>query len=236
MKQQVIAEKLGITQAMVSKYLFKKERDVNDLAKKIGEKTIELIKSNSANNDISSGIMGTCLKIMQTGELCKICSEKNHLKKCNICMNIGIKADEKEKVINNLKEAVKLLEENNIVGLMPAVMMNIAMKTDNAKGKESVASIPGRIVKVNDKVKSSNAPQFNSSNHLANKLLENKEFKAIMNIKYDDKIEKAITSSGLNDILTDKGGFGIEPCAYILGKNAIDVVNKAIKINEEYEK
>jgi predicted fused transcriptional regulator/phosphomethylpyrimidine kinase len=35
------------------------------------------------------------------------------------------------------------------------------------------------------------------------------------------------------DILLHKGDFGIEPCAYILGKDAIDVVNKVIKINEE---
>ena len=35
------------------------------------------------------------------------------------------------------------------------------------------------------------------------------------------------------DILLHKGDFGIEPCSYVLGKNAVDVVNKVIKINEE---
>ena len=35
------------------------------------------------------------------------------------------------------------------------------------------------------------------------------------------------------DILLHEGDFGIEPCAYILGKDAVDVANKIIKIKEE---
>ena len=231
MRQQVIAEKLGITQAMVSKYMLKKE-EKNELIEKIGEKSISMIKNNVSNDEISYSITSLCLEIMQNGELCKICSEKNGLKNCNACMNLGV-SENKSKVIDNLKKAIKILEEENPIGLVPNVMMNIAMSIENAQGKEDVASVPGRIVKVNNKVRASNAPQFNSSMHLANKLLENKEFGAIMNIKYDIDIEKGIKKAGLNDILIDKGGFGIEPCAYILGKDAVGVVNKAMKILED---
>jgi len=35
------------------------------------------------------------------------------------------------------------------------------------------------------------------------------------------------------DVLLHKGDFGIEPCAYVLGRDAVDVVNKVIKIKEE---
>jgi predicted fused transcriptional regulator/phosphomethylpyrimidine kinase len=35
------------------------------------------------------------------------------------------------------------------------------------------------------------------------------------------------------DILLHKGDFGIEPCAYIIGNDAVDVVNKVIKLTEE---
>jgi len=35
------------------------------------------------------------------------------------------------------------------------------------------------------------------------------------------------------DILLHKGDFGIEPCAYILGKDAVDVVKKVIEIKEK---
>ena len=233
-KQSVIADKLGITQAMVSKYLTKKPVK-DELIENIGEKVIEIVRSNVTNEDVSYEITQFCLDIMQKGELCEICSNKNNLIHCNACMKLGISED-KRSVIDNLKEAIRILEKSNPIRLMPNVMMNIAMRTKNAKGKADVASIPGRVVKINNKVKASNVPEFNSSSHLANKLLENKEFGAIMNIRYDRSIEKAIRKAGLKDILIDKGSFGIEPCAYILGTDAIDVANKVIKIDKEVRK
>ena len=57
-----------------------------------------------------------------------------------------------------------------------------------------------------------------------------------------DKIEDSEIEGQLNklkeskknvDILMHKGDFGIEPCAYVLGKDAVDVVKKVIKIKEE---
>jgi len=32
------------------------------------------------------------------------------------------------------------------------------------------------------------------------------------------------------DILIHKGDFGIEPCAYLLGKDAVDVTNKLLNL------
>ncbi len=44
--------------------------------------------------------------------------------------------------------------------------------------------------------------------------------------KLKDRLKKV-------DILLHKGDFGIEPCAYIVGENAVDVVNKLIKIKDK---
>ena len=49
-------------------------------------------------------------------------------------------------------------------------------------------------------------------------------YQKILNLK---KIKKNV------DILLHKGDFGIEPCAYVLGKDAVDVIYKVIKISEE---
>ena len=38
------------------------------------------------------------------------------------------------------------------------------------------------------------------------------------------------------DILIHKGDFGIEPCAYILGNDAIEVADKLLKIIKEIRK
>ncbi|MDK2854050.1 MAG: family transcriptional regulator, thiamine biosynthesis regulator [Thermococcaceae archaeon] len=35
---------------------------------------------------------------------------------------------------------------------------------------------------------------------------------------------------GVLDAIIDKGGFGIEPCVYIFGKNPVEVVEKVKKL------
>ncbi len=44
--------------------------------------------------------------------------------------------------------------------------------------------------------------------------------------KYYDLKEKYATA----DILLHDGDFGIEPCSYVIGKDAVDVAKKVIKI------
>ena len=224
--QKDIAECLGITQAMVSKYNIKTHLK-NPILHKLAEKVIADTKNRLPKEKICLHLTQQCFSLIQSGELCGICSKKNNLKNCNSCMNLNLE-DERKNVIENLKEAITILEKNNPIELMPNVMINIAMKLDNANSEADVASFPGRIIKINNNVKAVNPPEFNSSKHLANKLLTNKKYKAVINIKYDEKIKKQIQN--IEDIEIDKGGFGIEPCVYVYGKDAVDVVNKVIKI------
>ena len=100
--QSLLAEKLGITQAMVSKYLSKKERDFSELIKKIGNKQIEIMQRNLSKEDSIKEITEICYEVIQNGELCDVCSKINDLKGCKACMNIIIN-DEKKKIIENLK-------------------------------------------------------------------------------------------------------------------------------------
>jgi len=230
-KQSIIAEKLGITQAMVSKYLLK-EKESSKIIDRLSETTLNSIKNNLSKEELTFNLTNASIKLMQSGDLCNICKKTNNLEECNTCMNLGISNN--KDIIDNLKQATAIIEKANPIELIPEVSMNIAMCKSDAKNKSEVASIPGRIVKINNKLKASNQPQFNSSNHLANLLLKHKSenINAIINIKYNKEIDKAIKQANLNYIIIDKGSFGIEPSAYILGKDAIDVVNKAIKLQE----
>ena len=85
-----------------------------------------------------------------------------------------------------------------------------------------------------------------------------KSVRALMCIKYDRRVEEALRRLSLRavylepssrprtmedfsralmesgpglDVLVDKGGYGVEPVAYIFGKNAIDAVRKAIRVS-----
>jgi len=94
-----------------------------------------------------------------------------------------------------------------------------------------------------------NGIRFGSSKHLSKlllKLRETLDVYAIMNIAYvKNRTYKDFSIGYLTreydlkkeyasvDILLHDGDFGIEPCSYVLGKNAIDVAKKVIKIGEE---
>ena len=102
---------------------------------------------------------------------------------------------------------------------------------------------------VENAVAGHNGIRFGRSKHLSTLLLDLKnkiDANAIMNIAYIEDIKKTDLTKGYLtkdfkfresenqiDILIHKGDFGIEPCAYILGKDAVDVVNKVIKIKEK---
>jgi predicted fused transcriptional regulator/phosphomethylpyrimidine kinase len=219
---------------MVSKYRAKK-LEKNLTISKIGDSVVNAIKNDFPKEKITFHVMELCYIILQSGELCEICSQKNGLTNCNACMNLNT-SDEKNKIIENMKDATKLLEKENPIELMPNVMMNIAMSAHNPKNKHDIASIPGRIIKANGKVKASNPPEFGASNHLAKVLLSQKEYSSVMNIKYDREIDRAIRKLSLKEAIIDKGSFGIEPCAYIMGKDALDVTRKAIRIYNEVKK
>ena len=62
--------------------------------------------------------------------------------------------------------------------------------------------------------------------------LENSNY----NIEYLTKDFNLKESKKQIDILLHKGDFGIEPCAYVLGKDAIDVSKKALRIIDGIKK
>jgi hypothetical protein len=105
------------------------------------------------------------------------------------------------------------------------------------------------LIIADDKVTGNNGIRFGRSKHLSSLLLYLREIidvNAIMNIAYiEDVLKNNFSYSYLTkdfklqdnknnvDVLLHKGDFGIEPCAYVLGRDAVDVVNKVIKIKEE---
>ncbi|MBO3758090.1 MAG: bifunctional hydroxymethylpyrimidine kinase/phosphomethylpyrimidine kinase, partial [Candidatus Brockarchaeota archaeon] len=114
---------------------------------------------------------------------------------------------EKYNVLENMKKAIEILEENReVANLVPEVQMNLVMSLPKpyAKDIEHIAGIPGRIVKVGNKVKASSQPSFGASWHMARALLKvmefDENFRAAMNIKYSKSIEDVIRSVGFSVI------------------------------------
>lgn len=231
-EQLKISKILNLSQPMVSNYLSSADKipkEIFNLAKKISDKI---------NNGDSTRFF-TCITFSDSylkGRY--FIAEKNE-----------VISDENSNIINNLSEAFLLLKGRNISRLIPEVKINIAMSKQKAKNSEDIAAFLNGLIIADDKVTNNNGIRFGKSKHLSSLLIYLKnhiKINAIMNIAFIKNVEKfsfsydylskdfKLENSKKNiDILLHKGDFGIEPCAYVLGKDAVDVVNKVIKISEE---
>jgi len=217
---------------MVSNYCKSKEhipKDIDNLAENISK----IITNGNSTNYY------TCITF----------SEKSYKGRYYIAEKNEVINDENKDIINNLIEAFLLLKGRDISGLIPQVKINIAMAKQNSSNSNDVAAFLDGLIIADNKITNNNGIRFGKSKHLSSLLIYLKnyiEINAIMNVAFMKNIEKTSFSySTLSkdfkfkngkknvDILLHKGDFGIEPCAYVLGIDAIDVVNKVIKLNEE---
>ncbi len=227
--QSKISEILNLSQPMVSNYCKSKDKiptELSEITKKISQK---IIKGEPVN-------FHTCI----------IFSNEKLNNNFYIAEKNEIITDEITEILDNLKKAFFNLKEKNLNGLIPEVKLNIAMSKENPKNADDVASFLNGLIISDEKITGYNDIRFGKSKHLSSLLIDfskNLNSKSIMNIAYNKKIEKTnlkidfltksyeVKNSTKNpDILVHKGDFGIEPCAYIIGKDAADVSKKLLKI------
>ena len=230
--QSRISEILKISQPMVSNYCSSEEKIPKNIIN-----FAEIISDKIINGQIAN--FHTCISF----------SDKSIEGNFYIAGKNEVISEENNKIIDNLTEAFLLLKGRNISGLLPEVKINIAMAKDKAENSADVAAFLNGLIIAEDKVTSINGIRFGTSKHLSSLLLYLRrliDVRAIMNVAYIEDLNGIGLSHGFLtkdfkfkdskksvDILLHKGDFGIEPCSYILGKNAVDVVNKVIKIKEE---
>ena len=81
--------------------------------------------------------------------------------------------NERDIVLGNLTRAVKMLERSiPFVQLIPEVRTNLIYALPEAKLKEEVAGIEGRITVANEMPKASGFPCFGASSHMARFIIE----------------------------------------------------------------
>jgi len=231
-EQLTISKILGLTQPMVSNYCSSTEKipkNIQKLSEKITKRVIE-------NESIK---FQTCITFSDNEyEGTYFIADKNEI------LN-----EENSKVIDNLTQAFYVLKNKNISGLIPEIKINIAMSKETPVCNEDIASFSNGLIIADNSIVGFNGIRFGSSKHLSALLLKLREtfdVSSIMNLAYfnnfsseDLSIEyltknydlpKKYTSA---DVLFHDGDFGIEPCSYVIGKDAVDVAKKVIKIVEK---
>lgn len=230
--QKRISAVLNLTQPMVSNYIHN-SLDVSSNIQEVSRTIAEEIKK--------KGIM----KINSIISFSTIPSDKYFIANEN-----ELFTNEKQEVINNLTDAFLILKDKNISRILSEVKINMVMCIKNCKNRNDIASFSNGFLIINDRISMISEITFGKSKHLSELLLylrsKNNEIGCIMNIKYLNNLNKSkwnvefLTKSyKLNsvsskiDILLHKGDFGVEPCSYVIGEDAIDVAKKVIKIEKE---
>lgn len=230
--QPKISQILNLSQPMVSNYCSSKEKIPDKIQKYAEEISKRILDGLNINFHI-----------------CVSFSEKKYEGPYFIAQKNELISQEKSNIIENLNKAFLLLKGKNLGELVPEVKINIAMAKEKPIDSNGIAAFQNGLIIVDDTVSSNNGIRFGKSKHLSSLLLSLKkeiDIKSIMNVAYIKEIEKTsfkyvylskdfkFKNNGKKiDILLHKGDFGIEPCAYILGNDAIDVANKILKIKEE---
>ena len=159
---------------------------------------------------------------------------------------------EQTALLKRLEWAVSRIDVNRLKNLMPVVGMNIACCLESSRSIAEVASFPGKLSIVNNKLRHHETPAFGASNYLANMLLDarahDNEKSAIMNIypgEDKEKIEMICEDLDLNltfstkgelvphqgiDVILDEGDFGWVSSLYILAHNPLELVDRMHKI------
>ncbi len=104
-------------------------------------------------------------------------------------------------VLRLLRQAVEILENlEGLSRLIPESQSNLVMALEAAESVEDVAAIPGRIVRLDDRVKASSCPWFGASRHVAKAVLTamkfNPRIRSAMNLRYGRDILEAAESLG----------------------------------------
>ena len=254
--QSRAAELLGITQAMVSKYISQQpradpalERDVSELARHIAQVIEE-------PEEATRALCSYCMGMRESARLCPLHLAATGQASCHVCMNLRAEDNPRNMVLRMMDQAVTALLQENIVSLIPQVRSNIAMCTERPAGPQDVASLPGRLIVVRGRLMSPTLPEFHASHHTTNLLLginaRAPALRSLINVRYGPDVLSAADAleflsvplpreSGALDVgavtegadcLLDRGDFGIEPCIYLVGRDALDVARKASSLHK----
>ncbi len=141
------------------------------------------------------------------------------LASCDFCISEYSTASKAgQEAVVEVSDAVKLLEASpTFAQVIPEVSANIACLSGDADSPADVVAVPGRIAKVKGRAKALLPPEAGASTHLSRMLLlvrkRRKSVRACINLKFDRKMARTLSASGLRVLrLSGQGaGAGVDP-------------------------
>jgi len=178
---------------------------------------------------------------------------------CDLCVRGRDTAVQAEReVLSNVRRAVRRFSNaTGVFAHVPNVGTNVAMTLPDAHDETDVAAVPGRIHAMRGRVNVPANPEFGASHHVATTLLAaasadptvrgavnlatSDELLAVVpdeldavafDAEYEDRRRRldALFADGVPGVLYHEGAFGVEPITYVLGTDAVDAVERALRL------
>jgi hypothetical protein len=263
--QSRIGEKLGISQAMVSRYLREDGAcpgSLEGMRDLIYREILGAILAGRDRSEVSERFCHLVRTCTAEGMMDERFRERYGHDPPVDCFDPLTNRSPRMLALEDLSDALSILEGKDITPLVPAIKVNIARAVHGARTNDEIASFPGRLMDRRGRITGASEPEFGASRHLAQTLLHaikgNKEVSAAINLGYGPDVASILesrtgvvilerTRSGIGEILenppeggirylVDPGDFGVEPCLYILGRSAREVAVLALEIMEDMDK
>ncbi|AEH24435.1 thiamine-phosphate synthase family protein [Pyrococcus yayanosii] len=204
MPQSKIGEHLGITQAMVSKYLsgsYKKlEGSLGEKVERIANSVAEMIFEGAKKEDLVKFVEAKFFEMLADPDFCMAYERYSGISGI-VCQEIIPKGRERREILELLSIALRsLLEDEKFPSLIPEIRSNFAYALPNPRGPEDVAAIPGRITVVRGRAFAM-PPEFGVSRHTARLLVKvsnvRPEVRSVLNIRAGGDVEEALKRADL---------------------------------------
>jgi len=263
--QNEIAERLGVSQPAVSKYvagevstepLYVEDERVHDTVERVAEgfedDTMDDYKA-------LAEVVGLVRALEDRGPICEVHEREYPALRgtgCDICVRGGDSSLLVEnETLGDVRRAVRRLR--NIPGVaahVPNVGTNVAQALPEARDETEVAAVPGRVYTMRSRVHVPANPEFGASKNVAAVVLAanavDKTKHAAVNLATSDALLNAVREEGMKtvefdadreerretldeaftdgvpDVAYHRGGFGVEPVAYVIAEDAPSAVEK----------
>ena len=211
--QARIADYLGITQAMVSKYLagrYKEPpREVAERLDSIANEVVRLILFGGRMEDAVVLATRRLFSLFENGFLCRFYSEYSGVRE-ETCRSLFSGRGGRGEILDEINRAISRLSSlKGFPDLIPEVRSNLAYSLPSPSGTEDVAAVPGRITSAKGRIFAL-PPEFGASSFTAGILLRlsklNPELRSVMNIRYGPDVEEALKRAGLSFARVKTGG------------------------------
>jgi predicted fused transcriptional regulator/phosphomethylpyrimidine kinase/predicted transcriptional regulator len=218
--QQEIADRLGVTQAAVSKYL-RGDAPVESLIADDDRvtATVERIADGFADGEMDdyealAELLALIEALEDRGPICELHEAAMPSLQgvgCDLCVRGPDERVETERaVLSNVRRAVRQFAAlPAATAHVPNVGTNVGMALPDAEGVTDVAAVPGRLHAMRGRVNVPSNPEFGGSQHVATTILVARSFDAsvrgALNLRTSDALLEAVREAGFDPAEFDAG-------------------------------